>query len=298
MKSKPRRIASLHRQIAIYGDVARFSDQYEGRLIVIKFGGALAEDDNVVSSIGRQAVYLKHHMKANVIVVHGGGRQIDEALTQSGIQTRRDREGLRITDLPALKISDASLRGLNGHIVSLFNAVSKNVSALGIAGYDGRAVLAHVLNEYTGKPAGINREYLAHLLKYKDSDIIPVIYPICANTHPVNGETRLNVNADDVAATLAAEMGATRLILCSDIPGVLGKGKRLIRNLSTNKVDRLVDDEIVTDGMIPKLRAAVAAAENLDHGGVVILNGLIDGAILAELLSKKGTGTLIQKPSP
>jgi acetylglutamate kinase len=281
----------------IYNNLRKFQQKYKDQTVVIKFGGALAEDDSIIRGIGQQASFLSYVIGAKVIVVHGGGRQIDNALKEKAIAVRKDPEsGLRITDRPTLEASDAALRVLNGRIVRIFNQASQDMRALGMAGYDGRMVQAEPIHHYTGQATGVDESLLRHLLaKKEEKPIIPVIYPICHHETEEGDETRLNVNADDVASAIATQMGARRLILCSDIPGVLGKDKRLIDHLTTAEIDRLIDDGTVTGGMVAKLRAAGEAAKSMKQGGVVILDGRQDETILTELLYEKGVGTLIEK---
>ena len=281
----------------IFNDILRFKEKYRHETIVIKFGGALAEDDDIIRNIARQAAFLTHSIDARVVVVHGGGKQINQALEDKGIKPQRDpKTDLRITDGPTLDVSDAALRTLNGKIVRLFREASTDIRAVGMAGYDGPIVTAESLSHFTGQATRVDAHFLAQMVKMKDRSVIPVIYPICNNDAPVDGEARLNVNADDVAATIAAKMGARRLILCSDIPGVLDKDKTLIKSLNTHEITRLIDDGTVTGGMIAKIKAAAEAAETLSGGGVVILDGRKENAILTELLYENGSGTLIRKP--
>jgi acetylglutamate kinase len=195
-------------------------------------------------------------------------------------------------------VSDASLRNLNGHIVRLFQEVSPNVKVMGMAGYDAATVQGEPIGDnYTGQPTKLNDAWLRHVLNGTgDARVIPVIYPICKREQGAGPESRLNINADDVASFIATELEARRLILASDIPGVLDKDKVLIPEMSTTGVDRLVGDGTVSGGMIPKLRAAAEAANAMRDGGVVILDGREPETILAELLGKGG-GTLIQRPA-
>jgi len=283
----------------IFNDILNFKDKYRHETIVIKFGGALAEDDDVIRNIARQAAFLSYNIDAHVVVVHGGGKQIDLALAEKGIEKKRDpKTDLRITDAATLDVSDAALRTLNGKITRLFHEASKDVQALGMAGYDGRIVEAESLHHFTGQVTDVSDRTLSHLVSMSNASVIPVIYPICHSKNSVDGESRLNVNADDVASAIATKLGARRLILCSDIPGVLDKDKNLVKSLSTNEIDHLINDGTVSGGMIAKLKAAGDAADALKGGGVVILDGRKENAILTELLYENGAGTLIHRPEP
>ncbi len=284
----------MTKMTTIFNTGAPHTDQYRGKPVVIKFGGALAENDDVIRNIARQAAFLTTELGARVVVVHGGGKQINQALEDKGITPRRDPvTDLRITDAATLDVSDAALRVLNGRITRLFQDVS-NVQAVGMAGYDARVVQAQPLNHFTGEAVDADAAFLDHLTSLTDRHVIPVIYPICHSLSPVDGEARLNVNADDVAAAIAAKMKAERLVLCSDIPGVLDKDKNLLADLTVEDIDALIADQTVTGGMIAKVKAAAQAAQALTNGGVVILDGRTENVILKEFLQESGAGTLIR----
>lgn len=288
-----------HGALASFDEIQKYSEAYSGKLIVIKFGGALAEDDKVVGPIAKQVAFLRRSVGVSVIVVHGGGQQIDDALKEKGIAIARDKEtGLRITDKPTLATSDIALRKLNQHITELFNNAGNGISATGYAGYDNDMIKAKScgpkLGGFTGEaPEITGHHFLKDLLGDKKANAVPVIYPICHSQKTIDGENRINVNADDVAAALAAQMGAIRLILCSDIPGVLDKNGCLIPEISCKGTEQLITEGTVTGGMVAKLVSAARAAERLPDGGVTILNGRAPNSILEELLSDRGCGTLI-----
>jgi len=280
--------------------IQRWQQVYEGKLVVVKFGGALAEDPAYVSNIAKQVDYLQKFVRVKSIVVHGGGKQIDQDLTAAGVEITKDKTtGLRITDKRTLDISDRSLRALNGGIVRTFHATCREVIATGCAGYDGKILTAEAcgpdLGGYTGHSPKGNGHFLEQLLQCASSPITPVVYPICWNAEAQDGESRLNVNADDVACALAVQMDAIRLILCADVPGVLDKEGRLISQLSPFDVDKLIEEGTVTGGMIAKLKSLGRAGERMTKGGAVILDGRDPNAILAEILSDSGSGTLVRR---
>lgn len=256
------------------------------RLLVLKFGGALAEDDAVIRSIAEQARTLRRG-GAGVVVVHGGGRQIDAALAQSGLTPQRDPStGLRLTDRATLAVSDQALRTLNTHIKTLFREVAG--AGDGFAGYDGHLVSGRARAAFTGEPSRIDAMRVSVLARHG----LPIFYPVCSNeAAPPDGETRLNVNADDVAAALAAGLAADHLVLCSDIPGVLDHNGAVIPRLSVPEIELLIEDGVATGGMIAKLRGAARVAAEL-KGGVAIIDGRRPGAILS-CLAGQGGGTLI-----
>ncbi len=299
-----------------FNDLQSLKDSVGGQTVVIKFGGALAEDETIIRSIATQAAFLSQAGGAHVIIVHGGGRQINQALTDKGIIPQRDpKTDLRITDYPTLDVSDAALRTLNGQIVRIFQKVSGDLRVVGMAGYDGPAVTAKPLAaavtnapvnstenraaatqaHFTGQAIHADNQYLHQLTRMNECRVIPVIYPICHNSTPIDGESRLNVNADDVAAMIATKTNACRLILCSDIPGVLDKGKNLIASLNTNEIENLIVDGTITGGMIAKVKAAANVAESMKMGGVLILDGRNDNTIIQALQGRGTAGTLIRR---
>lgn len=279
--------------------IQKWHQVYEGKLVVIKFGGALAENPEYVANIAKQADYLRRFVKVKSIIVHGGGKQIDKDLVAAGLEITRDQKtGLRITDQKTLDVSDNSLRALNGSIVRIFHKTCKELVAIGSAGYDGKILTAEAchpdLGGYTGHSPMVDSARLDCLIQCTEPPFAPIVYPICWNRQEQD-ERRLNVNADDVACALAVRMNAVRLIYCADVPGVLDKDGRLVSELSPFDVDKLIEEGTVTGGMITKLKSLGNASEKMADGGAVILDGRNPNAILAEILSDCGSGTLVRK---
>lgn len=277
-----------------------YKEKFKNNTIVIKFGGALATDE-IVTKIARQVDFLRVSMRARVIVVHGGGIQIDQYLAAEGIPILRDeRTGLRITDGKTLEITDRALRTLNGRIVRLFNtAADVDHCAMGLSGYDLKLIEATpsgAPQNFTGHVKSVNCQSLLRIMDIEPNVTVPIIYPICFNSTARGNEYRLNVNADDVAAHIAKECNASRLMLCSDIDGVLDKDGKLIPELTADEAYKLISDGTVAGGMIPKLSMAAKAAEGLQNGGVAIINGTTSDSILKEILTPEGSGTLIRYP--
>jgi len=279
----------------LFNSINGYRDKYTDEPIVIKFGGTLAEDPVVVENLAKQVEYLSDHVHANVILVHGGGVLIDRKLNAAGLQVKKDPvSGIRITDHASLEIIDRELRALNRDLVKQFTAFSPHLSVIGMAGYDGFSISADAQGDsYTGFAKTVNENYLKRLINTKGN--IPLIYPICLNENG-GSDPRLNVNADTVASVLASKLKARRLILCSDVSGVLDSKKELIKGLSTTHVDELIESQAVTGGMIEKLKSAACSAQQLKSGGVVILDGREENSILKELLTDEGCGTLIRRP--
>lgn len=280
-----------------FTDILKYKQEYKGRVVVLKLGGNLVADSQVIENVARQAAMLRHNLDIKTIIVHGGGSQIDQELQKLNIPVQKDKAtGLRITDKKTLEVSDRVMRGLNGQVVNVFNKVAKDIRAIGMAGYDARAIQAVPLltnsENYTGGPTLVDTQYFEHLFSYPDS--VPIIYPICYNPE-AKDDARMNVNADEVAGILAARLDAKRLMLCSDVLGVLNNEGQLISEIMIDEVDKLIDDEVVTGGMIQKLRTAANVAQMMQAGNVTIVDGQTEGAILAEVLSSKGSGTIIRR---
>jgi acetylglutamate kinase len=279
----------------IFNSIQGYRDKYADELIVIKFGGTLAEDPEAIALLARQIEYLSHTVNAKIVMVHGGGVLIDRKLKQAGLEIKKNPlTGMRVTDHKSIDLIDKELRTLNRNLVRDFTKFAPHLSMIGMAGYDGFAVKAISDDgSYTGHTDSVDRKYLNRLTNAKGN--VPIIYPICFNKDG-NDDPRLNVNADHVASILASQLKARRLILCSDVPGVLDAHGNLIRGLSTSQVDVLINNKTVTGGMIAKLKSAVHSAEQVTSGGVVILDGREENALLKELLTDEGHGTLIRRP--
>ncbi len=268
---------------------ARYLAQYRGQSVVIKFGGELVADEDAVRAIVVQAINLKAQ-GCHVVLVHGGGRQIDEELQKAGVESRKIN-GVRHTSPEGLRITESCLAALNERIVRIFEQEAARLGVFvkpqGISGFDNSLIRATPLfaDTLTGGITGVDSIRLKRLTE--DSGI-PIIYPICAGDSGMH----LNVNADDVAAAAAQALKAKRLILCSDTYVRDKSGARLTRILRS-EIDGLIADGTLTDGMIPKIQACGRVIESGNVEGVVILNGRDRQSVARELLSDEGAGTLI-----
>jgi acetylglutamate kinase len=231
--------------------------------------------------------------------VHGGGPQIEAMLKKVGVQSQY-AAGLRITDAKTLEIVEMVLAGsINKQMVGYINEAGGK--AIGLCGKDGNMVVARKLTRtvidpdsaiekvidlgFVGVPDKVDTTVLTQIL---GREFIPVLAPVAA---AVIGGT-FNVNADTFAGAIAGALKAKRLLLLTDVPGVLDKSKRLIKELSVDEARRLIADGTISGGMIPKVETCIEA---LDHGveGVVILDGKVPHAVLLELFTELGSGTLI-----
>lgn len=284
----------------ILSEALPFMQRYDKRTVVVKYGGHAMGDEELGAEFARDIVLLKQ-AGLNPIVVHGGGPQIGAMLTRLGIKSEFSG-GLRITDKATVEIVEMVLAGsINKQIVAQLNQAGGR--AVGLCGKDGNLVIARKIHQkihdpesniekildlgFVGEPEKINPEILEVIQK---SDIIPVIAPIGVSR---DGHT-YNINADTVAGAIAAAMGATRLLLLTDVTGVLGKDGKLIETLTVDRAKELMKDGTISGGMIPKLETCIESVE----GGVeavVILDGRVRHAVLLELFTELGAGTLIQK---
>ncbi len=271
--------------------------RYDETIVVVKYGGHAMGDEEVARSFARDMVLLEQS-GVNPVVVHGGGPQIGAMLKKLGIKSEF-AAGLRITDKATVEIVEMVLAGsINKQIVGFINAAGGR--AIGLCGKDGNMVTATkvtrvhdpALNQevdldlgFVGDPSKVDTTVLDQVL---GRELIPVLAPVCQGA---DGET-YNVNADTFAGAIAGALKAKRLLFLTDVPGVLDKDKQLIKELSVSQIRALIADGTITGGMIPKVETCIYAIEQ-GVEGVVILDGKTPHAVLVELLTDGGAGTLI-----
>jgi acetylglutamate kinase len=271
--------------------------QFFGKTVVIKYGGHAMVDEELQKSFALNIILLKY-IGINPVIVHGGGPQIGRMLKQLNIASEF-RQGLRVTDDATMDVVEMVLVGkVNKTIVNLINL--NGGLAVGLSGKDGRLIAARKLEmvlEKTDAPpeiidlgkvgevTGINTGLITTLL---DKGFIPVIAPVGVDE---NGET-YNINADTVAGAVAAALGSKRLILLTDVSGVLDKDRTLISSLDIKEAAQAMADGILTGGMIPKVTCCMEAVE----AGVEkahILDGRVENCIILEFFTNSGIGTEI-----
>jgi acetylglutamate kinase len=280
---------------AVLAEALPYMRRYAGQTVVVKYGGhAMGEGGD---SFARDVVLLRQ-VGINPIVVHGGGPQIGHMLERLGIESRFV-DGLRVTDRETMEVVEMVLAGtINKQLVAAINA--EGGCAIGLTGKDGglisakKAVRTRVEGGarieidlgFVGEPEHVAAGVLD---TFRQSDIIPVIAPIGVG---VAGET-YNINADTVSGAVAAAVKATRLLLLTDVAGVLDGENRLLSEITAGSARRMICDGIISGGMIPKVETCLDAVD----GGVeaaVILDGRVPHAILLELFTNAGPGTLIR----
>jgi acetylglutamate kinase len=271
--------------------------RYDRQIIVVKYGGHAMESG--VSENFAQDIVLMKQTGIDPVVVHGGGPQIGAMLKKLSIPSSFV-DGLRVTDAAAIEVVEMVLTGsINKQIVSGINAAGGR--ALGLSGKDGNLVVARKLERtkldpatleqkpvdlgFVGEPETINPEVLHTIIK---SDLIPVVAPIGVGAR---GET-YNINADTVAGSVAGALDAARLLLLTDVEGVLDREGKLIPRLSIREARALIADGTISGGMIPKIETAIDAVE-AGVKAAVILDGRIPHVLLLELFTEHGAGTMI-----
>jgi acetylglutamate kinase len=264
--------------------------RFSGRTFVIKYGGHAMGDATLAKKFAEDVVLLKQ-VGINPVVVHGGGPQIAKMLERLSIESRFI-DGLRVTDEAAIEVVEMVLSGtINKEIVSTINAAGG--TAVGLSGKDGRLLEARRLTVpgsdgdlgFVGEPAEVN---IGVLKSFEESNIIPVVAPIGAGP---NGET-LNINADTAAGAIASAMLAAKLIMLTDVAGVLDDSGELISSLNVAQTGDLLDGGAVKGGMIPKLKTCLQALQD-QTDAAHILDGRIPHSLLLEIFTAHGTGTMI-----
>ena len=275
-----------------------FMRRFTGQTFVIKYGGHAMGDAELADNFARDVVLMKQ-VGINPVVVHGGGPQIGAMLDRLKIKSSFI-DGLRVTDAETVEIVEMVLSGsINKAVVTAINGAGG--VAVGISGKDGRLIEARKLQRTTKDPdsniekildlglVGEPSEINPHILDFfEESDITPVIAPIGCGS---KGET-LNINADTAAGAIAGAVMAKRLLMLTDVKGVLDKDGVLIPEITAKEAKSLIADGTIHGGMIPKIETCIAAVEN-NVDGAVIIDGRVPHALLLELFTEHGAGTLI-----
>jgi acetylglutamate kinase len=294
----PDKASTAEAQASLHSAALPKMQRYENKTVEVKYVGHAMGDTELGRAFARDIALLKQS-GVNPIVVHGGGPQIGAMLGKMGIESRFEG-GLRVTDQKTVEIVEMVLAGsINKEIVALINAEGE--WAIGLCGKDGNMVFAEKAKKtitdpdsriervldlgFVGEPVEVDRTLLDLLAR---SEMIPVIAPVAPGR---DGHT-YNINADTFAGAIAGALKASRLLFLTDVPGVLDKDKKLIDELSVSEARALIRDGTVSGGMIPKVETCIEAIER-GVEGVAIMNGKQAHAVLLELFTEHGAGTLI-----
>lgn len=291
-----------HVQARILAEALPYLIRYDNQTVVIKFGGHAMGDEALADAFAQDIVYLKQS-GVNPIVVHGGGPQIAAMLAKLKIESEFVH-GLRVTDKPTVEIVEMVLAGaINKQIVSAINR--QGGQAVGISGKDASLMTAEKITSmpdptsnlmqavdigYVGDPVEVNPHIVDVISK---SDLIPVVAPVAQSA---DGQT-LNVNADSFASALAAQMKAKRLLLLTDVAGVMDKSKTLLPQLSVDEARSLIRDGTISGGMIPKVEGCIEVVE-AGVEAVVIIDGRVPHCVLLELFTEHGVFLADQRANP
>jgi acetylglutamate kinase len=296
-------LSTVHAKAKILSEALPYMQRYDRKTVVVKFGGHAMGDAELAANFARDIVLLKQ-AGVNPVVVHGGGPQIGSLLERLNIRSEF-KGGLRVTDRETVDVVEMVLAGsVNKEIVTAINA--QGGKAVGISGKDANLMRARKIERmwkdpdsnieeildlgFVGEPIAVDPHIIDVIVQ---SDLIPVVAPIGLSP---NGET-LNINADTFAAALATAMKAKRLLLLTDVEGVLDKNGQLIKSLTTSEAQELIEDGTISGGMIPKIEGCLdVIAEGVE--AVVIINGKVPHAVLLELFTEHGAGTLIERRRP
>ena len=289
---------------ATLAEALPFIQVYDRETVVIKYGGHAMGEEAVAKSFAADAVLLKL-LGVHPVVVHGGGPQISRMLKKAGVESRFV-DGLRVTDQATMEVAEMVLCGaINKEIVSYINraGAEADVRGVGLSGKDARLITVEkavrtrvdpdsrieqaVDLGFVGEPTHVDPQLVEGLI-CSDKDYVPVIAPVGVSAE---GQT-YNINADTCAGAVAGALRAKRMLLLTDVAGVLDADRALIRELTVARARALIETGVAVGGMIPKLETAIAAIAG-GVGAVVIMDGRRPHAMLVELFTACGAGTLI-----
>ena len=267
-------------------EVTKYIEKYKNDLIVIKYGGNVFIDRNIFDNFITD-INILNKLGLSVVVIHGGGPRIKRELKKSNIQSKFIR-GLRVTDKKIIKIVESVLIDFNEDIVSSLE--KKGSKAVSI--HTKKNNIIEIIPEqeelgFVGIPKKINNDVLLNIIKQNE---IPIISPLGLDK---NNQAH-NINGDTAAMAIAKSLKSRRLLLMTNVDGVLDKEKKLIEEISSLEILKLIKDETITEGMIPKINACLDAVNN-GVTAVGIINGTKQHSCLWEIFSDKGSGTLIRK---
>jgi acetylglutamate kinase len=267
-------------------EVKKYLEKYNDEFIIIKCGGSVLVDPELFKIFIEDVVVLKK-LGFNPIIVHGGGKRINSKLSEINIKSNFIN-GLRVTDKDTINIVEDVLIEFNKEIVGALNELA--CKAKRITSKENNIITAVQENKdlgFVGTPTEINKDLLTETIKVNE---VPVVAPLGLD----KDNQTFNINADTAAGSIAIKLKARRLMIISDVEGVLNSEKKLIPEINSKKANELIDQKIISGGMIPKIKNCLNVASN-GVKAVVIIDGRKNHSLLFELLSDKGSGTLIRE---
>ena len=267
-------------------EVKKYLEKFNDEFIIIKCGGSVLVDPKLFKIFIEDVVVL-NKLGFNPIIVHGGGKRINSKLSEVNIKSNFIN-GLRVTDKDTINIVEDVLIEFNKEIVEALNELA--CKAKRITSKENSIITVVQENKdlgFVGTPTEINKEFLTETIKLNE---VPVVAPLGLD----KDNQTFNINADTAAGSIAIELKARRLMIISDVEGVLDSEKKLIPEINSKKANELIDQEVISGGMIPKIKNCLDVASN-GVKAVVIIDGRKNHSLLFELLSDKGSGTLIRE---
>ncbi|MDA9222397.1 acetylglutamate kinase [Candidatus Pelagibacter sp.] len=267
-------------------EVKKYLEKYNDEFIIIKCGGSVLVDPKLFKIFIEDVVVL-NKLGFNPIIVHGGGKRINSKLSEVNIKSNFIN-GLRVTDKDTINIVENVLIEFNKEIVEALNELA--CKAKRITSKENNIITAVQENKdlgFVGTPTEINKDLLTETIKVNE---VPVVAPLGLD----KDNQTFNINADTAAGSIAIELKARRLMIISDVEGVLDSEKKLISEINSKKANELIDQEVISGGMIPKIKNCLNVTSN-GVKAVVIIDGRKNHSLLFELLSDKGSGTLIRE---
>tara|TARA_B100000579_G_C22651292_1_gene766354 strand:- start:27 stop:875 length:849 start_codon:yes stop_codon:yes gene_type:complete len=267
-------------------EVKKYIDKYSEDIIVIKCGGSVLLNKNLFNQF-IEDICVINKLGLSVVVIHGGGKNIKKKLDEQNIETNFI-DGLRVTDEKTIQVVEEALLELNSQIIDKINYIQSN-------GYSINPKKNNIITVkpekkelgYVGSPLSINKDEITNAIKF---NYIPIIVPMGIG----NDKKLYNINADIAAGSIAKELKSRRLLLMTDVEGVLDQDKKLISEINSDVAKKMLENQTISGGMIPKINTCLDAVNN-GVIGVVIVDGRKPHSILFELFSDKGAGTLIRK---
>ncbi len=267
-------------------EVKKYLEKYNDEKIIIKCGGSVLIDPNLFNLFIQDVVVMKN-LELTPIILHGGGKRINNKLSKLNIESTFIK-GLRVTDKNTIKVVEDVLIEFNKEIINTLR--DQKCATKSITTKENNIILVKPEKEelgFVGIPSKINQNILNEIIEAKE---VPVIAPMGLDK---NGQT-YNVNADTAAGAIAKELKSRRLLLMTDIEGVIDSNNNLVTEITPEVAKKMIEDEVIKGGMIPKINTCIDAVNN-GVRGVVIIDGRKPHSILFELLSDKGAGTLIRE---
>ena len=269
-----------------FEEVKNYLEKYNDEYIVIKCGGSVLNDQNLFNNF-IDDISVLNKLGFIPIIIHGGGKRISKRLDEAGIKSNFVN-GLRVTDKKSINLVEQVLNNFNEEITKSLK--NNSCDSQGITNKKNNILIVEQENKelgFVGTPKEIDQSIIEQIVKEKK---VPVIAPLGLDKN----KQVFNINADTAAGAIAKKLNARRLIIMSDVEGVLDKDKKLIPEINTTKIDELIKSDTISGGMIPKIKNCSDVASN-GVKGVCIIDGRLDHSILFELLSNAGSGTLIRE---